>query len=540
MATGTEFASRVIIGPPGTGKTTALLAAAGVSARKWGPDRVVVAALTRAAAHEAAHHQGSAQFLPSSQIATLHAWAYRALGGPPIATGKALDTFSEAHPQWAMSGTEESIDDTALGEDRGPSIGQEHPGDEALSESERLRALCIPVDHWPGHLQMFHELWSTWKNENGLFDFSDLLEISLRDTTAAPGDPEIIYIDEAQDLSALEHKLVRHWGQAAGRVVLIGDPDQSLYCWRGAVPEELYDGAPEHRRTLSQSYRVPRAVLRHALSWIDRAPGRARVSYLARDEDGAVDRLPATVAAPWAVVRAVVDAIGDGRTVMVLTSTSYLLRATVRALKQAGVPYHNPFRRKRGDWNPLRARDRVLSYIRGADKPWTWAELWQWIEVFASKNIMEDGMKTKIRAFAKDKATANVAVGDDVESTIATLSDIVFGGSRDWWRPKTPSTLTADGHILVRRRGTWDYPSMVMEKFGRAALEQVPQVVVGTIHSVKGGQADVVIVFPDLSPRGYESWLTDPLSVYRLFYVAFTRAREKLLICDPAGLGAPI
>ena len=63
--------------------------------------------------------------------------------------------------------------------------------------------------------------------------------------------------------------------------------------------------------------------------------------------------------------------------------------------------------------------------------------------------------------------------------------------------------------------------------------------VVGTVHSVKGSEADVVCLFPDLSPRGMEEWDSgDPhqqANVYRLFYVAMTRARELLLMAEPGG-----
>ena len=44
------------------------------------------------------------------------------------------------------------------------------------------------------------------------------------------------------------------------------------------------------------------------------------------------------------------------------------------------------------------------------------------------------------------------------------------------------------------------FPAMVAAKRGPRALAETPQVIVGTIHSVKGGQADVVYLFPDLSP----------------------------------------
>jgi superfamily I DNA/RNA helicase len=65
---------------------------------------------------------------------------------------------------------------------------------------------------------------------------------------------------------------------------------------------------------------------------------------------------------------------------------------------------------------------------------------------------------------------------------------------------------------------------------------EAPRVVVGTIHSVKGGEADVVYLFPDLSRAGdaqYQRMGPPRDSVVRLFYVGMTRARHTLYICQP-------
>ena len=79
------------------------------------------------------------------------------------------------------------------------------------------------------------------------------------------------------------------------------------------------------------------------------------------------------------------------------------------------------------------------------------------------------------------------------------------------------------------------FPTGVALAGGTAALEESPRVIVGTIHSVKGGQADVVFLFPDLSPAGdaaYQRHGAQRDSVIRLFYVGMTRARHTLYVCQ--------
>lgn len=89
--------------------------------------------------------------------------------------------------------------------------------------------------------------------------------------------------------------------------------------------------------------------------------------------------------------------------------------------------------------------------------------------------------------------------------------------------------------IAPEFHGRVQFPLVVARAGGSQALEEAPRVMVGTIHSVKGGQADVVFLFPDLSAAGdaaYQRHGADRDSVIRLFYVGMTRARHTLYICQ--------
>ena len=79
------------------------------------------------------------------------------------------------------------------------------------------------------------------------------------------------------------------------------------------------------------------------------------------------------------------------------------------------------------------------------------------------------------------------------------------------------------------------YPVRVAERRGVAALLETPRVVVGTIHSVKGAEADEVVLLPDLSRVGAEAYegrgLGGKDSVLRTFYFGITRAKRRLVLC---------
>jgi superfamily I DNA/RNA helicase len=71
-------------------------------------------------------------------------------------------------------------------------------------------------------------------------------------------------------------------------------------------------------------------------------------------------------------------------------------------------------------------------------------------------------------------------------------------------------------------------------------LRNPPRVTVGTIHSVKGGEADVVYLFPDLSRAAWQQMRNSQEgmdSAVRVGYVGATRAREQLVIGSAVRLG---
>jgi superfamily I DNA/RNA helicase len=98
-------------------------------------------------------------------------------------------------------------------------------------------------------------------------------------------------------------------------------------------------------------------------------------------------------------------------------------------------------------------------------------------------------------------------------------------------------TTQAAESLLGSMEGSVAFPALVARRHGPAGLVERPRIVVGTIHSVKGGEADAVFLFPDLSEAGHAAYQRRGAthdSVIRLFYVGATRARRSLYWCAPA------
>lgn len=546
----------IVWGPPGTGKTTYLANEARdlvAWAAKWYPaDRtpVLLCSLTRTAAAEIAGRD-----LPLSRecIGTLHSHAYRALDRPPVAESM-IKEFNQAHPAYRLSGGKTDTEDPEWDRRLGS------PGDELANEYHLMRAKMTNRQLWKPRVQAFAHAWESWKADADCIDFTDMIEKAWREVDFAPGSPHIIIADEAQDLSAMEFALLKRWGQACGHLIITGDPYQSLYVWRGAHPEIFLDPAvPEnHKRVLSQSYRVPQLIHHAAMRWVEQLSNYQRLEYQPRDAAGQILKCTASWKAPERAVDLAESYLVEGKSVMFITSCSFFLPPVLAVLRKRGIPFGNPWRLKRGDWNPLAGRgttmaQRIVDFLRwdipsfGDDaRPWAQEELARWVSVLQAKGLLLHGAKARIAAAGQDEEQKNVLLdmaqlfNHFEDGPLNDLLDMLVARDSDSDKENTPSMseLLAwwSERLLTTKVKASRFPLTAIKKHGVEALTNEPRCYVGTTHSFKGAEADVVIVFPDLSPAGLREWMRrgeSRDSVIRLFYVAMTRARETLVLCQP-------
>lgn len=515
-------------GPPGTGKSTSLARDVGHAVEKFGSAAVLVASYSKAAAIEIA---SKCDTIEPSHVGTLHAMGLRALGSPRVVDDKALADWNERAPSMRCEVRGKLDADDPLAE-RETGSGR---GDELREAYELLRARRTPRAMWRSDVAAFAGSWEEWKAENALVDFGDMICRPLDECPVAPGAPTVGFFDEAQDFSAAEWALVRRWAGAMDYVVCVGDDDQSIYGFRGADPDAfLSPPLPDAQvRVLSQSYRVPAAVHALASRWISRVKGRQPKQYAPRLEpdgsvaEGAVRRPFTRLGEREAVTAMVARYAESGRTVAILASCSYMLSGVVAEMRRQGLPFHNPWRKSRGDWNPLTpgrgvsTADRLIAWLgpsRRADgSGWTLEELKRWSSIVSSGTMLARGAK------------AEIAKADEL-----TYADMVR------WLPTATLAAGAAGDlryllasILATKAKAAEFPARVIERRGPSALESKPRVIVSTIHGSKGGQADVVVLAPDLSRAGAEEWGRGAASIRRLFYVGATRAREELVILEP-------
>jgi len=106
----------------------------------------------------------------------------------------------------------------------------QHPTIEDALAAIDLFAIDTEDDQQAAHfaIKCFNESIADQKN----IDFSDQLFLPIYNNWSIPT-YDFVFIDEAQDLNAIQQELVVRAG-ARGRVLMVGDPKQAIYGFRGA------------------------------------------------------------------------------------------------------------------------------------------------------------------------------------------------------------------------------------------------------------------------------------------------------------------
>lgn len=161
---------------------------------------------------------------------------------------------------------------------------------------------------------------------------------------------KLLLVDDAQHLDPQAAALVRVLAAGADLTVIAGDPNQSVFSYRGADPA-LLDAGDDPVITLTQSYRCAPAVARAITGIATRLPGAGAVRELTGggEEPGSVSvRVAASAHAEAALVvdtlrRAhLLDGIPWAQMAVVVRSVRQCGAALSRALTAAGVPVLAP------------------------------------------------------------------------------------------------------------------------------------------------------------------------------------------------------
>lgn len=494
----------VFLGPPGTGKTTTLLDIvkklldSGVH-----PTEIAFVSFTKKAAYEA-RDRALVKFphLDAKQLphwGTLHSIGFKKLhlGRHDVMSRENWMELSRK-TGFEMRGFY-NVDDGML-------AGGTLPGDKYLFNYGLAHARMLsPVAHHATlhnfdrtsidlkEFQYFCDSLSLYKQETGLLDFNDMLEQAM--VTGPLEGVKVAIIDEAQDLSKRQWLLVRSLFQNVERLIIAGDDDQSIFEWSGADVNTFLNLSGE-KTTLNRSFRLPRRIFEFANSITDKIGNRLSKVWEPDDREGMVSDLT-----QFSIIR---DRVvqNDKQTWLILARNSYLLNDRIEQLRDWGVPYSIKGKPavNASELRAIKAYEAVRSgkSIQASDAQ-------------AFYNFLTGGVQIK-RGFKQLPPDTPEVV--DWDGLVAC--GLQVDRDSEWFRTLKIDAKKTAYYRAIRRHGY--------------STSGTPKVNCSTIHSVKGGEADNVVLIDAMARRTYNEMHENPDAEHRVQYVGATRARENLFI----------
>lgn len=139
--------------------------------------------------------------------------------------------------------------------------------------------------------------------DKGLMDFDDQMVLAyaiLRENPERLSELQKRYkyicVDEAQDTSKLQHKLIQLLVGENNNIFMVGDEDQSIYAFRGAYPKALLNFKTDYRNPyilkMETNYRSVPGIVNAASGFINRNTGRYVKNMIAcRKEQGEIKKV---------------------------------------------------------------------------------------------------------------------------------------------------------------------------------------------------------------------------------------------------------
>ena len=485
----------IILGPPGTGKTTKLLEICREKKEQGIPwNKIGFFSFSRKAAYEArdrARDKFQASRDDLVHFRTLHSFAYKHL---PIDDNNLMKSkhWKELSSLIGFNLVFDNNKDESI-------FANSNHKYVNLINLARLKGLSLR-DAWNtaqefmiwSKLDFIDRAITEYKKENNLYDFTDMIVDYVEDFH--PTSFDVLFIDEAQDMPKIQYDMVHKLISQSNETYIAGDDDQAIFRWSGADVDQFIN-LKGNVEILNKSYRCPPSVYRLANYIITRIRNRRPKEWQPKDEEGHVHRMTHLRH---------ID----------LSKGKWLLLGRTRKIRNEMIEdflFSQGYWYGRGEHRPIAPT--VLSAI----------DTWQHLQ--AGETVPHSDIKT---LYSKIKSGTGIKRGfkrfkEEEKDELFTLKDL-----------QEHHGLLVDGEwyeVLDRLKPSEIAYLRRLEQLNED-IKGEPRIRVSTIHQAKGGECDNVVVLLDLGKLVYRSYLKNPDDEHRVFYVAVTRAKHNLYIIE--------
>ncbi len=508
-----------VIAGAGTGKTRAIThriayaAAIGV----MDPHKVLALTFTARAAGEMRTRLRSLG-VPSVAARTVHAAALKQLtffwpqvfGGrmPDLLTTKSgflTEAIKRAELQGELSITSRDLLRDIATEIEWAKVSQIAPSD-YLSES--LKRTVKPRIN-PEQLAKVYTAYESVKHQERAIDFEDVLLLTTamieeeREVRERVQDQYRFFtVDEYQDISPLQQRLINAWLGSRQELCVVGDPAQTIYSFAGATPVFLNSFTqrfPEAEVVrLTTGYRSTPEIIFTANSILRKgAMGSELVAINDHGSKPTINAYNDEQAEIAGIVRDISQLISEGtpaQEIAVLARTNNQLNGLEKALNNAGLPYQ------------VRNTERFFE-------------------------------RKEVRDFLKQVRTASVIPTEGVSwlDELRTLAHpFLTGGAIDGIAALLHLARELDSDNGFTPKNLRTYLREVEDRVQQNNPPTMPVTTLATLHAAKGlewervflmGVSDGVLPLENNSTTGDQASIDEER---RLFYVGITRAKSDL------------
>ena len=484
----------IILGPPGTGKTTKLLEICQQKKEQgiaW--DKIGFFSFSRKAAHEArdrARHKFQASKDDLVHFRTLHSYAFRHL---PVSEDNLMKQkhWKELSQMIGFNLVFNENDDSIYTNSNHQYINLINTARlKDISLEEECRNTIEPINMVK--LDYLNRVIDKYKKLNNLHDFTDMIVDYTNDTFLTQFD--VLFIDEAQDMPRVQYNMVDKLISHSKETYIAGDDDQAIFRWSGADVDKFIS-LEGNVTVLDKSYRCPQRIYRLANYIITRIRNRRPKTWSPKDNEGRVAR------------------ISHLRHID-LSKGNWLILSRTRKIRNEMV---EDFLLQEGYWYGRGEHRPVSTTVLNAIEVWKKLKMGNTVTLVDVKTLYNKiktriGVKHGFKTFKKEDEK-KLFLLEDLKNNYGLLVD------GEWW--EVLSGVSAFDITYLRR----------LERIGED-IQGEPRIKVSTIHQAKGGECDNVVVLLDLGRLVYKSYLKNPDDEHRVFYVAVTRAKENLYIVE--------